>query len=365
MHPLAPSHHNTMKQTIMTFSFLVSLALTLLAGGCKDNVVQPPTTIGDTLWVRLDNTSDLDVRCLVTHNDELYLTANQRTDSGNYGYVLNTQDGFNWKILNVFVGSISPITFHKGDLFLTTNDSIWCYNKTNGWNNISKLPFLGAETIYDLFFLDNRLYIMANRFWEMIARNVFHEINYPERGGRFLVDTIKSIAYFRPWAYASGFYYFKDNIFTPISDGLSEKELGSSTVDAMFLNNNILYAGFGNPASIKQYTNGRWVCYTDSMLSNNEFNAFDPPLVTMPTVARMVNNQLFVGTNYSGVQKWDDSNKWTCVSNGLPRFNSKINIYLGINYLVYFKGGLYIGYGQPTFSPYNAGLGVYRLNILQ
>lgn len=352
-----------MKQMIIGFWYFISLAINLLLGGCKDRLIDPTDNFQDSLWMPLDNTLHLDVRCITVYNNLLYLTVNQRTDTGNYGYVLYSEDGLTLNILKSFNGFISPMVFHHNYLFVTTSDSILKYHDKTGWESISKLPFVGSESIYDLFFLNDVLYIMADKFWKMNGPNSFQEILYPQRGGKFLVDNSKSVAYFRPWTYASGFYMFNGNTFELIVDGLSLREKISSTVDAMFLKNDTLFAGFGEPASIKHFTNGCWVSYTDSVPIPSDLKIFDPPLVLLPTVASMMNDDLFIGTNYSGVYQWSASKGWVSISKGLPRWDNSHNIYFGINYLVSFNGYLYTGFGQPTFSPYNSGFGVYRIKL--
>jgi hypothetical protein len=344
----------------------VSMMITLLLPGCKDGPVDPPPLPPqEKKWEVVQVLKDYDIRGFKEHNGKLYVTTNQRTDSGLFGLIYETEDGNIWSLFKTFNSFISPLSFHGDTMVLANIDSVWIFQATIGWKRIFKLPFIGADDIRDIFYLNNSLYIMAVRFWMFSDSGLAREIDYPQQGGKFLVHKVgnSEVAYYRPWAYASKFYKFNGEIFFEMTNGLTESEKNISTVDAMWLKNDTLFAGFFNPGSIKYYSGNKWNTYTDTLPYSKYAFQFNPTIKTRPTVICFVDESLYVGTDYIGILKWEKNKEWKLFSNGLPKLNQDFDVYMGMNFLQYFKGSLFTGYGEPSFSPYVGPTGVYKYII--
>jgi hypothetical protein len=110
-----------------------------------------------------------------------------------------------------------------------------------------------------------------------------------------------------------------------------------------------------------------WKLYGDSLpYMPSAFN-YTPPLKTLPTVILFVGKQLFVATESYGVLVWNPGDKWKTQNKGLlfQESDQKGNeLFDPISFLEYFRGKLFVGYGNPAFT-WGTRIGGTRKGLLK
>ncbi len=355
-------------QTLLNISFMIIC----FTAGCKDKGVDPPPPVTvEKKWETVPEFINLDIRYMIHFKDELYAAVvNYQGDTLYKGAVLKTSDGNSWRLVKTFNEKIGPMTVEEDSLYVLSDYFIHKMNANGEWVIKFGLPWqiTLAEYNGDMIFFNNHLYVTqtiftgymfkvsSDRVWTRIYP--FGPYNENGLGGAKFIklknNNIEKL-YLRDAATDGYLIHFDGELATFLQDGLPNpfKEANSIAV-----HNDTLLAGFmgintGSSGMIMYLDNNNvWKLYKDSLPnSKSAFNA-QPPFITLPTVLLCVGERMFVATDVYGVLEWKPDGGWQKIHKGLmlDQFEPKENeLYRTISFLEYFRGNLFVGYGNPAY----------------
>lgn len=350
----------------------LSIFFTLLPIGCNDKGTDPPPPIiEEKKWEEVAKFKNIDIRYMVKHNGILYVSTyfkGHTVDDTSEFVLYKTEDGVNWEVMKAFERYIGPIAFHGDTLTILESGRTWKYHSSFGWKMFWKHS-IAADQTYDMFWLNNELFVYANRIRQVFSEDSVRDLFQPPYYSKFAKNILSSshVVYTRPfYVYEDKIYRFNGVSSEVIMNGISANENVRANYPSMYVHNDTLYAGFNTPSRIKKLVNDFWVNITDTIPNTPYENISSPPLINRPTAIAFHQNTLFVGTEWMGVLQWTDSG-WVSISKGLrlefPDY-PQYELYIAIVQLESFNGKLFVAYGEPFYAPGSGkGKGMYYYNV--
>lgn len=337
----------------------------------KCNTVEPPIEDKpiENKWEIIPELSNLSVRYILKHKGLLYLSA--VVSGENYrGVIWKTNDGEKWTMIKTFEKAIGPLTT-RGDTLYCLGDSLFRFIiPLNKWENICQPYPLTSDVqgVSEMIFLNDELYAMQNYTDAPATYKIYFDgsveeimvIGYSYGGAKFLKkENINDWCYVRGRYHNSGFYIFDGNVFTRLSDGLTEEEWLNPPQNSMKIKNDTLFAGFRYPGIIKYLNNNNtWITYTDTLPYFQEHGKW---YYTEPTEVTFIRDRMFVGTHPIGVLEWKADSGWVELPKGLKEYGWD-NLYYPIVFLESINEILVAAYGDPGYAAWG-GVGVYKINV--
>jgi hypothetical protein len=372
-----------MKQFLFSIIFLSTSLLYFSCDSTEPSIILE----GQDKWQLISGLENKDVRYIIELNEELYLSANDPSKNDaeeGRGLVYHSVNGIDWKIIKRFKSIVGAMATNNDSLYILLADSIYIYNKQNGWMPKFKTPprLADPDAVGDIIFYNGNLYGMqtfyvnASETWCIYPDGSFEEKKvyplYPRSysGAKFckVFENGLEKIYVRPHWSVGSFFYFDGDKFHVRTDGLTEEEINfrEAPANSMCVYGNQLYAGFLNNATVKTLMNETWVTITDSLPNSESAYLVNPPLKTQTTGIAFINDRLFVSTLTIGVLEWTDSTWIRLTTEGLPKgsLNNLPDLYVPIPIFHSFKNKLIVAYGKPGYAPYpNNVYGVYFKTI--
>ncbi|MCK9409338.1 MAG: hypothetical protein M0R68_09400 [Bacteroidetes bacterium] len=369
------------------FSFLLLFAN--IVGSCKDTSVNPPPPLAQNhQWVEVPEFVNLDIRCMIHFNDELYASVvHYQGDTVYPGAILKTTDGNTWRLVKTFTETIGPMTVENDSLYVMSDHFIFVMDVIGNWNIKFDVPWdmAEAEWIGDMVFLNGNLLVIQTRFtgymYHVSRDGVWKKVISPPAldgsiwGAKFLKikKDGKDVLYLRPSFNGNGITFFRfDGVnFIRMQNGFSNSAVGFNSI---VFHNDTLFAGFrpnSHSSGIISFWNGdEWKMYGDSIPNNRYAPYFIPPLITMPTAIIFIGNELFIATDVHGIFSKKYGEPYKTLNKGLlmsQSYSADMGVFNTISFLEHFKGNLFVGYGNPAYmwgtliSGPRMGLLKYRL----
>ena len=350
----------------------VSMILMFLMGGCKDGPIAiPPTIVEEKKWESVPEFNNLDIRYIIHFNNELYAAVvNYLGDILYKGAVLKTSDGISWSIVKTFNEGIGPMTVEGDSLYVNTDHFIYKMDTRGRWVIKYGVPGEISEAQYngDMIFFNGNLYISQtlslgymfkvspDSVWTQIlpfGPNIENNMS----GAKIVKNKKNNIEtlFIRTIATTGYIFQFNGERATNIQKGLPSPFEGANSIT---IRNDTLLAGFkevNNKASgMIMYLDddNSWKLYRDSLPNSKSAFNYLPSLTTLSTVILFIKERMFVASDVYGVMEWKLDSGWKTLNYGLMLNQNEAaenELYNTISFLEYFKGNLFVGYGNPAY----------------
>ena len=376
---------NNSKFIIYNSTLLLFLSL-LLFTSCEKGTEPEKKKPESLKWKLVAEFENRDIRYMIKFKDELYISTINPTlqfEDAEKSEIFKSSDGENFRRVKTFPNIIGPMAIMEDTLCVIHRDSIYAFNNQKGWWGKYETPdYLSEpESDTDLIYFEDNLYGMVStgsthETWKISkdgnAEQIFPLYNRSRSGSKFikLVNNNIEFCYLRGSYLASGFYQFKEENFIKLSEGLTENERYAwNPPNSIAVKNNVLYAGFQNPSTVKKLVNDVWITVTDTLL--NSINAYEvkPPLISHTLGIAFYNERMFVSTLDIGVIEWTTDGWKRIITKGLLKatgqaFEKLQDVYVPITSFEIFNGKLIVAYGKPGYAPYrNIADGVLTMDI--
>jgi hypothetical protein len=367
----------------------ILIVILVLIVGCKEQPSeQIKPTPAQTVWSVVPPLAQLSIRYMLQYNGTLYVSAHKKNGflgRENLGFVYQTTDGENWTLSKGFTFGAGPMTMHGDTLYVLCDDTTFQKLPNGQWRAAFATParLAGSDGVGDIVFYQDVMYGMQTLFINALETDrVFSDGSWVEvlpiyhrgySGAKFLRVVKNGVeeVYVRPRKGATltnALYSFDGNLFYPINQGLTDRELLDCPTNTIILKGDTIYMGFLNPASIKRLINGQWESFKDTLPNWKYAMNVQPPLITEPTGVAFAGERCFVSTQCLGVLEWKNDSAWVAMSNGLLKGfipgTDNTDLYSPVIFLEYFNGKLFAGYGDPASAPWaNNDVGLYQYNL--
>lgn len=350
----------------------VSMLFTLFMAGCEDKGVNPPPpTKEEKKWEEIELFKNTDVRYIVQHNGILYIAGIVILNNSTTNILYKTEDGVNWDTLKTFERTIGPIAFHEDTLTILESGRTWKFHPSIGWKMFWQ-HLIAADHTYDMFWLSRQLYVFDKDYGLIYSEDTVKEMRdvfIEPSVSKFFKHKLqgKEIFYTRPfYVYEDKIYRFNGISFEVVMNGISLNENTRPNYPAICVKFDTLYAGFNSPSRIKKLVNDVWINIADTIPNTPHADFFSPQLINRPTSIVFQQNQLFVGTEWTGVLKWTDAG-WVSISKGLRKEfqeHPQYNLYSAVVQFECFREKLFVAYGAPWYAPGSGKSGgVYKYSV--
>lgn len=351
--------------------FTFSMFITMMMGGCKEKGVEPPTVIKENTWERVEELTNVDIRYMITFNNELYLSViNYQGDSLYKGAILKTSDGFNWNFIKGFPEYTGSMTVKNDSLYLLTDHFVYKMVSNSNWEIKYFVPVEISRSgdNGEIIFINDTLYVCqvatVGLLFGLFPDGTYD--HYPFSNitlSPYISNFKKVIKENMPLIYARSkighgeVRRFDGRKFYDL--GMSSNNTITGALNALEVSGDTLFVGvWHTPSSnkggyIKYLSQNNWYLYGDTLPLSSSANDFEPQMKTHPTCIKMVNNKLIIGTDVVGVCIWSQENGWKKINKGLPTENNTLEskeIYQTIIFLEYLNGFIFVGYGNPGFA---------------
>lgn len=356
------------KYPMLIFAYTLTTIICLMSG-CDDHGVDPPPTKEEKKWEAVPEFINLDIRYMIHFKNELYAAVvNYQSDTLYKGAILKTSDGNTWSLVKTFHEGIGPMTVEGDSLYVNSDHFIHKMDASGNWVIKFGVPWEISESQDngDMTFFNGNLYVTQSLFtgymFEVNPDSAWRKINpFPglengASGAKFIKRKKNNITTLYLRSSPEGLIYvFDGEVVTPVEDGLSHPYHG---VNSIFIYNDMLLAGFNRISNSTSGTimfldsKNTWKIYVDSLPNSKSAFNYTPPLTTLPTNILYVNEQMFVSTDVYGVLEWNAVSGWKRISNGLMLHQNTTDddeLYNTISFLEYFRGNLFVGYGNPAY----------------